>query len=167
MPLLIRTFFIIIVDMDNLSRLKFNRILAALIDGLVMFLIFAVINTAPAIIYIQDAMEHNFVNNDLWWLAFSIFASFCVMVIYLFLTSFLFKNATLGMKMNNLIFTRNSGLEMTFSSILLREFLVVLGIVLSLGLSLIFDPLSLLFNEDGKNIYDILTMTKVVNKNDN
>ena len=111
-------------------------------------------------------MGGHYISNDLWWLIFSIFASFCVMILYLFVSCFLFKNATLGMRMNNLIFVRNNGIEMKFSIILLREFIVVITMVLTLGLSLIFDPISLMFNEDGKNFYDILTMTKVVSRDD-
>ena len=152
--------------MENLSHLKFNRILAAMIDGLIMFIIFVVINVAPAILYIKDIMGGIYVSSDLYWLIFTIFASFCVMILYLFVSCFLFKNATLGMRMNNLIFVRNNGIEMTFSAILIREFVVVVSLVCTLGLSLIFDPISLAFNEDGKNFYDILTMTKVVSRND-
>ena len=152
--------------MENLSRLKFNRILAAMIDGLVMFIIFVAINVAPTILYIKDIMGGNYISNDLWWLIFSIFASFCVMILYLFVSCFLFKNATLGMRINNLIFVRNNGIEMTFSAILIREFVVILCLVFTLGLSLVFDLFSLSFNQDGKNFYDILTMTKVVNRYD-
>ena len=151
--------------MENLSQLKFNRVLAALVDGLIMFFIFAAINIAPAILYIRDAMNGNYVNNDLWWLLFSIFASFGVMILYLFLSCLLLKNATIGMKMNNLVFVRNNGFEMSFSALLIREFVVVISLIFTLGASLIFDLFSLAFNKDGKNFYDILTMTKVVNKN--
>lgn len=152
--------------MENLSHLKFNRIFAAMIDGLIMFIIFVAINIAPTILYIKDIMSEKFISGDLYWLIFSVIASFGVMILYLFVSSFLFKNATLGMRMNNLIFVRNNGIEMKFSIILLREFIVVITMVLTLGLSLIFDPISLMFNEDGKNFYDILTMTKVVSRDD-
>lgn len=151
--------------MKDLRQLKINRIFAALVDGLIMFIIFAGITVAPTISYINDAMKGVYVSADLYWLIFSIFASFCVWILYLFLSSIILGNATVGMKINNLVFIRNNGLEMTFSSILLREAVVVLSIIFSLGFTVIFDPISLACNAEGKNFYDILSSTKVVSKN--
>ena len=166
MPLLIRTFLFIINDMKDFNQLKINRIFASLIDGLIMFIIFALINVAPIINVTKNAMSGVFVAADAAWLGFTIFASFAVWLIYLFVSALILKNATVGMKINNLVFVRNNGLNMTGVSILLREAAVVLSIILSLGLSIVFDPVSLICNDEGKNFYDILTSTKVVMRDD-
>ena len=166
MPLLIRTFFFIIDDMKDFNQLKINRIFASLIDGLIMFIIFALINVAPIINVSKNAIAGVFVVADIGWLIFTIFASFAVWLIYLFVSSLILKNATIGMRINNLVFVRNNGLQMSGVSILIREALMVLSIVLSLGLTLIIDPISLICNDEGKNFYDILTSTKVVMRDD-
>ena len=157
---------LIIDDMKDFKQLKINRIFASLIDGLIMFIIFALINVAPMINCIKDAMDGVMITADYLWLGFTIFASFAVWIIYLFLSSLILKNATVGMKINGLVFVKNNGLQMSGVSILLREATVVLSIVLSLGFTIVFDPISLIFNDEGKNFYDILTSTKVVMRDD-
>ena len=166
MPLLIRTFLFIIFDMKDFRLLKINRFFASLIDGLIMFIIFALINVAPIINCVKDAMDGAFIIADFAWLGFTIFAAFVVWFIYLFLSAIILRNATVGMKINNLVFTRNNGLQMTGISIMVREAVVVMSIVLSLGFTLVFDPISLACNDEGKNFYDILTSTKVVLRDD-
>lgn len=152
--------------MKDFNQLKINRIFASLIDGLIMFIIFALINVAPIINVSKNAMSGVFVAADLGWLIFTIFASFAVWLIYLFVSSLILKNATIGMRINNLVFVRNNGLQMSGVSILIREAVMVLSIVLSLGFTLIIDPISLICNDEGKNFYDILTSTKVVMRDD-
>ena len=141
---------------------KLNRILASLIDGLVMLIILTVICIAPSINLIRGIQNSNFVTGDILWLVFSLIGSVLIWVLYLSLTSLIFKNATLGMKIMKLVFVRSNGRELTFLDIFIRELTSVVCLVFSLGFSLIMDPISLLVSEHGRNFYDIFSFTKVV-----
>ena len=141
---------------------KLNRILASLIDGLVMLILLVAICVAPSINLVRVIQNNNLVTGDILWLVFSFIGSVLVWILYLSLTTLLFKNATLGMKLMRLVYIRTSGTELTFINLFMCSFIYVICLVLSLGLTLIFDPVSLMCNEKGKNFYDILTSTKVV-----
>ena len=141
---------------------KLNRILASLIDGLVMLIILIAICIAPSFNLIKGIQNSNFVTGDILWLVFSLIGSVLIWVLYLSLTSLIFKNATLGMKIMKLVFVRSNGRELTFLDIFIRELTSVVCLVFSLGFSLIMDPISLLVSEHGRNFYDIFSFTKVV-----
>ena len=147
-------------------NLKFNRILSALIDGLIMFILLAAICSYPVIVLIRHLMEDSFMKEDALWLVFSIFGSFCVWILYLFLSSLIFKNATFGMKINKLVFVKSNGGDMNFRILLFRETAVVVCFVLSLGLAPIFDLISLFCGKNNRTFYDIYSLTKVVSIND-
>ena len=144
------------------TNFKLNRILASLIDGLVMLIILIAICIASSINLIKGIQNSNFVTSDILWLVFSLIGSVLIWVLYLSLTSLIFKNATLGMKIMKLVFVRSNGRELTFLDIFIRELTSVVCIVFSLGFSLIMDPISLLVSEHGRNFYDIFSFTKVV-----
>ena len=144
------------------TNFKLNRILASLIDGLVMLIIFVAICITPSINLIKAVQANNYVTGDILWLVFSFIDSVLIWILYLSLTGFIFKNATLGMKIMKLAFARSDSRELTFLDIFTREVTFVVCLVLSLGLSLILDPISLLVSEHGKNFYDIFSFTKVV-----
>ena len=148
--------------MDRTS-FKLNRIYASLIDGLIMLIIFAGVCIAPALRFFSPLMDNKFISSDLMWLIFSIFGSFCIWVLYLFLSSVIFKKATLGMKIAKLAFAQSGDGEVTYRGILFRELTVVISLVFSLGFAAIFNPISIIFNEKGKSFYDILSRIKVVN----
>lgn len=144
------------------TNFKANRILAALIDGLVMFILLALICVAPTINLVRTVQANNYSNGDIMWLVFSLIGSVLVWVLYLSLTGLIFKNATLGMKIMRLVFVRSNGSELAFINIFIRELISVICIIFSLGFSLILDPISLMCSESGKNFYDIFSSTKVV-----
>ena len=144
------------------TNFKANRILAALIDGLVMFILLALICVAPTINLVRTVQANNYSNGDIMWFVFSLIGSVLVWVLYLSLTGLIFKNATLGMKIMRLVFVRSNGSELTFINIFIRELISVICIIFSLGFSLILDPISLMCSESGKNFYDIFSSTKVV-----
>ncbi len=144
------------------TNFKANRILAALIDGLVMFILLALICVAPTINLVRTVQANNYSNGDIMWLVFSLIGSVLAWVLYLSLTGLIFKNATLGMKIMRLVFVRSNGSELTFINIFIREIISVICIIFSLGFSLILDPISLMCSESGKDFYDIFSSTKVV-----
>ena len=127
-----------------------------------MLIILIAICLAPSINLIRGIQNSNFVTGDILWLVFSLIGSVLIWVLYLSLTSLIFKNATLGMKIMKLVFARSNGRELTFLDIFIRELTSVVCLVFSLGFSLIMDPISLLVSEHGRNFYDIFSFTKVV-----
>ena len=150
----------------NSVAFRFNRIMASLIDGFVMFLLFVAITIMPIITFIKDAQAGHFISADFVWMIFSIFGAFCVWILYLFFSALIFGKATLGMKMNRLIYARSNGTTMSFKHLLYRSLVVVLGIVFSLGFSLIVNLVSMICSENAKNFYDIYSSTKVVKVDD-
>ena len=150
----------------NSPYFKFSRILAALVDGFIMLVILLGICTAPTIALIKDIMNNSQIRNDVLWLSFSVFGSFCVWILYLFGTSLIFRGATFGMRTQRLVFVRTNGNDMSYRSILFRETMMVLCIIFSLGFTIIFDPISLICSENGKNFYDIFFSLQVVSVND-
>lgn len=144
------------------TTFKLNRILASLIDGLVMLILLVAICIAPSINLIKAIQNDNLVNSDIIWLVFSFVGSVLVWILYLSLTGLIFNKATLGMKIMKLSFMKTNGTEITFLNIFVREFVSVICIIFSLGFSLIIDPVSLLCSESGRNFYDIFSSLKVV-----
>ena len=149
------------------GTLKINRILAALTDGFFMLLIFVGITIAPALSFFTSLNSGKFIVNDFVWLIISIFSSFVIWILYLFIFTFIFKNATLGMKLNGLNFVNTKDNEITYSSLLFRETSVVLCLVFSLGLSIFADLFSVIFSKGSRDFIDILSSLRVVNSNAN
>lgn len=143
-------------------NLKLSRILASLIDGLVMFILLVAICIAPSTSLIKAIEAGNDYQADLMWLIFSLIGSVLVWILYLSLTGLIFKNATLGMRIMRLSFVKTNGTELTFLNVFYRELVTIICLICSFGLTLIFDPISLLCSEQGKNYYDIFSSTKVV-----
>ena len=144
------------------ANFKVNRILASLIDGLVMFIILVAICIAPSINLINGIQANNFVSGDILWLVFSFIGSGLVWILYLSLTGLIFRNATLGMKIMRLVFVRSNGNNLTFLDIFVRELAYVICLLFSFGFTLIVDPIAISCSEKGKSFYDIFSLTKVV-----
>ncbi len=144
------------------TTFKLNRILASLIDGLVMLILLVAICIAPSINLIKAIQNDNLVNSDIIWLVFSFVGSVLVWVLYLSLTGLIFNKATLGMKIMKLSFVKTNGTEITFLNIFSREVVSIICLIFSLGFSLIIDPISLLCSKSGRNFYDIFSSLKVV-----
>lgn len=145
---------------------KANRIVANMIDGLIMFILFVAICIAPSIVFIRDMMAGHFIVNEMVWLILSGVASVLVWILYLSLTTLIFKNATLGMRIVHLTFIKSNGGDLTFLNIFLRQLICVVCFIFSLGFTVIFDPISLICSENCRNFYDIFSSTKVVSLND-
>ena len=143
-------------------NLKVNRILASLIDGFFMFIITAAVCIAPLIVFLKEYFDGKFITSDFLWLLFSIFGSFALWILYLWIPTLIFKNATIGMKFTHLVFINSRENPSKFSSFLFREFMVVVCIVGSFGLSLVADLICLTMTEKGKTFYDVASSLRVV-----
>lgn len=150
----------------NNGIFKANRFLAALIDGLIMFLLLVAICFAPALTFFREISEGKYINSSIFWFAFSIFGSFCVWILYLTLSIVIFRKATIGMRIAHLRFISSRDEEVKFSSILFRETTLVMCLVLSCGLSLLSDSLAVICSKDGRSIYDVFSAIKVVGADD-
>ena len=150
----------------NGTNFKLNRILASMIDGLIMLLILIGVCVMPALRFFKNLSENSFVLSELMWLLFSIFGSFCLWILYLFVSSLIFRKSTLGMKICHLSFTRSGNKDASYRDILFRELVVVLCLVFSLGFTIILDPISTLCNENGRNFYDLFSRVKVVSSDE-
>ena len=148
------------------ANYKASRILANMIDGLVMFVLFVAICITPTIIFIRDMSSGHFFINELIWLILSGVASILVWVLYLSLTTLIFKNATLGMRIMRLVFVKAGVGDLSFAKLFFRQLIIVVCFIFSLGFTVIFDPISLIYSENSRNFYDIFASTKVVSVHD-
>ena len=149
----------------EVAMFKTYRFLASLVDGFFMFLITVAFCIAPALSFFKELVDGNFIVSDMIWLILSLFGSFCLWILYLAIPVLIFKNATVGMKLNHLVFTSNKYEDLRFSQILFREAVVVVCLVFSLSLSLYSEAFALAFGEDGRSFYDIFSSIKVVPEN--
>ena len=150
----------------NKGIFKANRFLATLIDGFVMFLILVGVCFAPSLSFFREINEGKYIASSIFWFAFSIFGSFLVWILYLSLSALIFRKSTLGMKVTHLKFVSKRGEDVKFYSILFRESIVVVCFVLSCGLSIFSDSISIVNSKDGESIYDVYTSIKVADEND-
>ena len=148
------------------ANYKASRILANMIDGLIMFVLFIAICITPTIIFIRDMSSGHFFINELIWLILSGVASILVWILYLSLTTLLFKNATLGMRIMRLVFVKAGVGDLSFAKLFFRQLISVVCFIFSLGFTVIFDPISLICSENSRNFYDIFASTKVVSVHD-
>ena len=146
----------------NKGVFKANRFLAALIDGLIMFLLLSAICFAPALTFFREISEGKYISSSIFWFAFSIFGSFLVWILYLSVSTLIFRKSTLGMRIMHLVFVSMKDEDVKFSSILFREATVVVCFVFSLGFSVLSDSIAVINSKDGKSIYDIFSSIKVV-----
>ena len=148
--------------MEETLVFKLNRIIAALVDGLIVFLAFAAFFTYPFIELLLEIKNGGVSQSTIVLLSLCSVAGLGGGIFYLFITSLVFKGATLGMKIMHLSFVRNDGSMPRIITLFNRATLTLLTIVLSLGLSIIADLVCLLLNEQGKNFHDIYSNLKVV-----
>ena len=163
MVLKIKAIFDILFDMEDLLKLKVNKILAALIDGLIMFILFWAIFIFPMIAFIEDYLNKTMSVNS-YLLFFGAYAVGMFMTaLYLFMTMLIFKNATLGMKIAGIAFIQNDGETPAKTRLFLRSFVFVLTEVFTLGIVLVTDFLTVLLSDNGRDFHDAYSGLKVEN----
>ena len=149
--------------MDNIEKLKVYRILAAMIDGLVMFIIFWAVFIFPLIDTINAISKGTYSFQTSLFLITFFFLGALLDVFYLFLTSMAFKGATLGMKMNGLTYVKYDGNTPNSPSLFINALSIVIIVIFSLGLSVIVDFISLVHNKMARSFHDIFLGMKMVN----
>ncbi|MCR5505696.1 MAG: RDD family protein [Bacilli bacterium] len=149
--------------MEELKKLKANKILAALIDGLIMFILFWAIFLFPMIAFIDNFKTGTLTVNS-YLLFFGAYAvGMLLTAIYLFMMTLIFKNATFGMKVAGIAFIQNDGNIPAKSRLFSRSFIFVLSEIFTLGLVLITDLLTIILSETGRDFHDAYSGLKVEN----
>lgn len=163
MVLIFKAIFVIVIYMDEIRKLKANRILSSLIDGLLMFILFWAAFIFPLIDAINQGIKGTFNNQMILVLAVFYLLGVLLMIFYLFLTSISFKGATLGMKIVNLNYVNYNGTVPNKTSLFFNSLTIVFGAVLSFGLTVFIDFISILVNQLGRSFHDIFSGMKMVN----
>ena len=149
--------------MEDLRKLKANKILAALIDGLIMFILFWAIFIFPMINFIEDFIRHS-LSLQSYLLFFGAYAVGMLMTaIYLFMMMLIFKNATLGMRIAGIMFIQNDGEIPAKHRLFLRSFIFALAEVFTLGIVLLTDFITILLSDSGRDFHDAYSGLKVEN----
>lgn len=161
MVLIFKAIFAKINHMNN-NNIKANRILSALIDGLLLFVIFILAFTFPLIDVINEVISGNNTFEIYIPLIGFFFLGFFLDVLYLFITMLIFKGATLGMKLCHLTYIKYDGTSPKAVTLFFHAFSLMIGILASFGLAPLIDMLSLLANKMGKSFHDILFSMKMV-----
>lgn len=163
MVLINKAIFVMIINMEDLKKLKVNKILAALIDGLIMFILFWAIFIFPMISFIQDYFAKTLTSNSFLLLFGAYGVGMVMTALYLFVTELIFKNATLGMRIAGIAFIQNDGSTPSKTRLFLRAFIFVLSEVLTLGLILVTDFLTVILSDSGRDFHDAYSGLKVEN----
>ena len=152
--------------MEELNVLKLNRILAALIDGLILFVLFFAVFTYPLIDFILRITEGSYSPENIVFLSLFAIGGFALGILYLFVSSLIFKGATIGMKITHLVYVTTDGTSPRAATLFNRSSLLIISLVLSFGLVAIIDLICILLNDWGKDFHDIYSNLKVVSDYD-
>ena len=162
MVLNFKAIFVNMFAMDNNNNLKINRILAALVDGLIMFIIFWAVFIFPLIDFLKAIKTDTYTPNHLFPLIGFFITGLILDILYLFISSLILKGSTLGMKMFNITYVKYDGTSPKGHDLFFHGVAVVISLTLSFGLSAFVDLCSLLSNKMGKSFHDIFFAMKMV-----
>ena len=152
--------------MQETINFKLNRILAALIDGLIILLIATAVSIYPFIEMMQHYKQGSLNTGVISVFIFTVAAGLLLGIVYLFVTFVIFKNASLGMRITHLAFVTYDGKKPSKATLLNRSALVMITFLLSLGIVVVANLVSVLCNDYGRNFYDIFEKIKMVNSYD-
>lgn len=149
--------------MQETINFKLNRILAALIDGLIILVISAGVSVYPFIEMINHFKQGSLNPSVISVFIFTVVAGLLLGIVYLFITFVIFKNASLGMRITHLAFVTYDGKKPSKATLLNRSALVIITFLLSFGVVVLANFVSVLCNDYGRNFYDIFAKIKMVN----
>lgn len=144
-----------LTNMKDGFVLKLFRMLAAIFDSAFVYLIFFLCLLFP-ILNMQKEYDANGVigvNNIIILLCFILLAALITFA-YFFLFTLMFGQATLGMKMFFLKFETENNTRLRRRDILKRFVLLIALCILTLGLSLISDIISIVLSKDSQTFLD-------------
>lgn len=149
--------------MNDKNDLKLMRIIASLIDGLFIYvLFFAVIFPSSVILYNETQVENPQLLKPILTLVCSILMGGVLSIIYLVVPTIVFKGSTIGMKMSGIKFVNVMDERFPIRHLIIRESLVVFTLIFTFTISVVANFLAVLFNKDGKTYFDYATYAKVV-----
>ena len=152
--------------MQENINFKLNRILAALVDSLIIFIIISLTSVFSLAEFIIEVNKDAITIETTIFLVLSVIAGFLLAIVYLFVTFVIFKNATLGMKMMHLTYIKYDGTIPSKLTFLGHSSLAVLSFIFSLGLTTLANLVAVLNNENGRNFHDVCSGLKMVNQYD-
>ena len=152
--------------MQETLNLKLNRILAALIDGLIILLITWGSMAYPFVELIKGISNNAVTVGSINFLIITFFVGMLFSILYLFISSLIFKNATLGMKICHIAFTNYDGKNPSKTALFYRSSMIIFCFILSLGLVVVSNFVTVLHNEFGRNFHDVFLKMKVVSSYD-
>ena len=150
------------MEEERIFKFKINRILANNIDALVVFVLFWAAFIFPFLNFLTDSLAGGFNTSYLLFMIVAGIGGLGLGFLYLFISPVLLSGATCGLKINNLRFENVDKTRIRKSQLLIRSFLLVFAMVLSCGLSLIAEIISIACSEQGKDFFDFFTGVKVV-----
>lgn len=163
MVLNFKAIFVNIFAMDDNTKLKINRILAALSDGLIMFVIFWAIFIFPLIDLLNALKAGTNNSNHILILTGALLGGMLFDILYLFISSVALKGSSLGMKLFGITYVKYDGTTPKAYELFFHSLALVIALISTLGIFAFVDLLSLLFNKMGKSFHDIFFSMKMVN----
>lgn len=149
--------------MNDKNDLKLMRIIASLIDGLFIYvLFFAVIFPSSVLLYNEVHAENPQLLKPILTLICSILMGGVLSIIYLVIPTIVFKSSTIGMKMSGIKFVNVMDERFPLSHLIIRESLVVFTLIFTFTISVVANFFAILINKDGKTYFDYATYAKVV-----
>ncbi len=149
--------------MNDKNDLKLMRIIASLIDGLFIYvLFFAVIFPSSVLLYNEVHADNPQLLKPILTLICSILMGGVLSIIYLVVPTIVFKGSTIGMKMSGIKFVNVMDERFPLSHLIIRESLVVFTLIFTFTISVVANFFAILINKDGKTYFDYATYAKVV-----
>ncbi len=152
--------------MQEERRLQLNRILSALIDGLIILLIVWAAMAYPTVELIKEVQNGVISTGTISFFIISFFAGMILGVLYLFVCYLLFKNASFGMHFVHLTFIKYDGSKPKKMTLFYRSIFQILSFIFSLGFVVVANLISVLNNAHARNFQDYFFGIKMVNNDD-
>lgn len=148
--------------MNDKSEMRLRRLIAALVDGLFIYIFFFAFSFQSALSLYNALKANTDIFSSAIGLVISILSAVVLSILYLVVPAIVFKGSTIGMKMVSIRFVQLNNENITLSKLIVRETLVIFTLILTCTLSVIASFVALFYNQDGKTFYDYISFNKVV-----
>ena len=141
-----------------------HRLLAILFDTFIVLAIIIVANIPAVISFVNVSINKSTVNIVALYIAafFSGALSLIGIILYTIVVPVFLNGQTLGKKYFNLAIVKNNGSDIDFKTMFIRELTRFFIIIVSFGLSIIVDLITLMTSRGCSTFYDTISTTKVV-----
>lgn len=141
-----------------------HRLFAILFDIFIVLAIVVISNIPSVVSFINVSIDKSTINIVALYISafFSGALSFIGIILYTIVVPVFLNGQTLGKRYFNLTIVKNNGGDIDFKTMFIRELSRFFIIIVTLGLSIIVDLITLVTSRGNSTFYDTISTTKVV-----